>query len=129
VAPDVSIAQGPAMPAWWSVAVDSGWADAVADSVARSLQERQPAIWIRAADEWRQRLVPPLIARVGSSLRVTPRPDSALEGHIAWLLATRVAEVKWGLEVRERFVVLNDPDIGTAVRYFPRLAELLAGTK
>jgi len=129
VAPDVSIAPGPAMPAWWSVAVDSGWADAVADSVARSLQERQPTGWMRAADRWRERLVPPLIARVESSLRVPTRPDSALEGHIAWLLATRVAEVKWGSEVRERLILANDPDIRAAVTYFPRLAELLTGTK
>jgi len=129
VAPDVSIAAGPGMPAWWSVAVDSGWAGAVADSVARSLQERQPTGWMRAADRWRERLVPPLIARVEASLRVPTRPDSALEGHIAWLLATRVAEVKWGSEVRERFVVLNDPDIRAAVTYFPRLAALLTGTK
>jgi carboxyl-terminal processing protease len=129
VAPDVVLAVGVPAPAWWSIAVDSGFGDAVADSVAKNMPGDQPGRWLDASDQWRAMLVPPFLARVRMSLHTSVRADSGLEQRIARVMAARVAEVKWGAEGRERFTVHNDPDIRAALAYFPRLAELLAGPK
>ncbi|HXE58462.1 MAG TPA: S41 family peptidase, partial [Gemmatimonadales bacterium] len=55
IAPDVPVARRPAPPAWWSVAVDSGFVQAVADSVAYTLgaDPASRARWIASPDEWR----------------------------------------------------------------------------
>jgi hypothetical protein len=44
-------------------------------------------------------------------------------------LALRVAEVRWGPDARDEFLVRNDPDIRAAADYFRRLPELLSGPK
>ena len=41
----------------------------------------------------------------------------------------RVAEVRWGPDARDEFLVGNDPDIRAAADYFRRLPELLSGPK
>jgi carboxyl-terminal processing protease len=129
VMPDVLLPGGPPRPGWLTVAMDSGFDDAVADSVARTMPGAQLDHWIDGSDEWRERLVPPFLSRVRSSLHVAARSDSALEATLARLLAGRVAEVKWGADAYDRFMLHNDPDIRAAETYFPQLRELLSGAK
>jgi hypothetical protein len=45
------------------------------------------------------------------------------------ILGSRAAEVRWGQDGYEEFVVHNDPDIQAAMGYWPRLGELLSGAK
>ncbi|MGH9259895.1 MAG: hypothetical protein ACRD08_08370, partial [Acidimicrobiales bacterium] len=116
------------LPVWWSAAVDSGLDDAVADSVAYTLAASPAgrAAWMAASDEWRNRLVPPFLARVRTRLGVAAPADSALEARLGRILAARAAEVRWGPDAREEFVVRNDAAIRAAVSRFPDLPALLA---
>jgi len=129
VMPDVLLPGGAPRPGWLTVAMDSGFDDAVADSVARTMPGGRLDDWIDRSDEWRERLVPPFLSRVRASLHAVARSDSALEATLARLLAGRVAEVKWGTDAYERFMLRNDPDVRAALSYFPNLPELLSGTK
>ena len=52
--------------------------------------------------------------------------DSLLERRLARILAARAADVRWGPEAREEFIVRNDGTIRAAFERFPRLRELLA---
>ena len=122
VGPDVVLPGLAPPPAWWSVVADSGWADAVADSVARSLNGSADA-WIEARDRWREPLAP-FYARVRRSLHTVP-VDTTVEAVVAQVLASRIVEVKWGDAARDRFMLRNDPDIQSALTYFPRLPTLL----
>ncbi|HXF96517.1 MAG TPA: S41 family peptidase, partial [Gemmatimonadales bacterium] len=128
IAPDVTLPVTATLPVWWSHAADSALDNAVADSVAFTLPAAPAARdrWMSAAAEWRAALVPPFLARVRARFAVAGRTDSALEARIARILAARVAEVRWGPEAREEFLVRNDPDVQAALAHFPRLAELLA---
>lgn len=123
VGPDVVLPGPPTPPAWWSVVADSGWADAVADSVARSLTGSADD-WIGARDRWRAPL-DPFYARVRRSLHAMTA-DTAVETMVARVLASRIVEVKWGDAARERFMLHNDPDIQAALTYFPKLPSLLS---
>jgi len=129
VAPDVPLSPGAPLPAWWSVAMDSGLGDAVADSVARSMPHDQPGRWLDASDQWLATLVTPFLAHVRSALHVSAPPDTALMRRLGRMLAARVAQVNWGPDVYEQFLLRNDPDVRAALGYFPRLRELLGGTK
>src|SRR2546426_9936263 len=120
---------GAPLPAWWSVAMDSGLGDAVADSVARSMPHDQPGRWLDASDQWLATLVTPFLAHVRSALHVSAPPDTALMRRLGRMLAARVAQVNWGPDVYEQFLLRNDPDVRAALGYFPRLRELLGGTK
>jgi len=128
IVPDVALPERAPLPVWWSAAADSGFDDAVADSVAHTLPVgvAARAAWMTASEEWRARLVPPFLERVRGGLGVAARPDSALERRLARILAARAAEVRWGPDAREEFVVRNDPAIRAALAQFPRLTELLA---
>jgi carboxyl-terminal processing protease len=122
VGPDIVLPGPPPPPAWWSVVADSGWADAVADSVARSLTGSVDD-WIAPSDRWRSTFQP-FYARVRRVLHAVPA-DTAVETMVARVLASRIVGVKWGDAARERFMLRNDPDIEAAVTYFPRLPILL----
>ena len=113
---------------WWSVAADSGFDDAVSDSVAQTLAATPAAraAWLEAPDRWRAVLVPPFLARVRARLHVTAQTDSALDGRLARILASRVAEVRWGPDAVQEFLVRTSPDVRAATGYFARLPELLA---
>jgi carboxyl-terminal processing protease len=127
IVPDIELPLRSTMPAWWTVATDSGFATAVADSVAQTLSPTPTAhaAWTEHGD-WGGRLLDPFLARVRSRLHVRADPDSAVAARIAVQLAARAADVRWppdgGLELWLR----NDPDIRAAINYFPRLTELLA---
>ncbi|HMJ57800.1 MAG TPA: S41 family peptidase [Gemmatimonadales bacterium] len=128
IAPDVVVPIVATLPVWWSAAADSGLDDAVSDSVANVLASTAAAraAWLTAAGEWRAKLVPPFLARVRSRLGVAAVTDSLLEQRLARILAARTAEVRWGPDAREEFIVRNDATIRAAVERFPRLRELLA---
>jgi len=128
IAPDVVVPIVAPLPVWWSAAADSGMDDAVSDSLAHTLPLTPAArtAWLTAADEWRAKLVPPFLARVRSRLGVAAVTDSLVDRRLARILAARVAEVRWGTDAREEFLLRNDGTIRAASERFPRLRELLA---
>lgn len=124
IAPDVELPRPAQLPVWWSVATDSGFDNAISDSVAMTLAATAPARtqWLTATDQWRARLLAPFLARVRARLRVAAHTDSALDARLAFALAARVAEVRWGPDAFQEFVFR--PTV--AMSYFARLPELLA---
>ena len=127
IAPDLVVAVTAPLPIWWSAAADSGLDAAVADSVAHLLTASPAArsAWLNAESEWRTRLVPPFLQRVRTRFNIAAAADSALETRLARILASRVAEVRWGPDAREEFLVRNDPVIRVALRQFSHMSELL----
>jgi len=99
----------------------------VSDSVAQTLPATPAAraAWLGAASEWRAKLVPPFLARVRGRLGVTAATDNLLERRLAATLALRVAEVRWGPDAREEFLLRNDGTIRVAIDQFAHLSELL----
>ena len=87
------------------------------------------ASWMNARVEWDTRLVTPFLERVRSRFHVAAQPDWLLAARIGRNLALRVAEVRWGPDARDEFLVRNDPDVRAAADYFRRLPELLSGPK
>jgi len=79
-----------------------------------------------ASDQWRAQLAEPFLGRVRARLHVAAQVDTALENRIGRVLALRAAEVRWGPEARDEFLVRNTADVRTAIGYFPQLAALLA---
>jgi len=131
IVPDVTLPAPLSLPAWWSVATDSGFDVAIADSVAQALP-RTPAgraQWLGGREQWKTRVLAPFLDRVRARLHVTAQPDSLLADRLALLLAARAATVRWPPDAGEELRTHNDPDIQAAMRYFPRLSELLAGPK
>ncbi len=131
IAPDVPLTPPPAVPVWWSVAADSGFDDAVSDSVAQTLAATPAALsaWLDARGDWQTKLMQPFLTRVRARFQIAAQPDSSTAQRIARNLALRVAEVRWGPDAREQFLVHNDPDIRAALGYFRQLPDLLAGAK
>jgi carboxyl-terminal processing protease len=127
IVPDIVVPISAPLPVWWSAAADSGFDDAVSDSVAQTLPVTAAAktSWLTAETEWRAKLLPPFLSRVRSRLRVAAVTDSLLDQRLARILATRVAEVRWGPDAREEFLLRNDRTIRVALEQFPRLPELL----
>ena len=127
IAPDLVVPEAAATPAWYSVAADSGYDDAVADSVAATLAA-DPAgreAWMGDATQWEARLLPPLLSRVQTRLGVKSRPDSATSARLARRLAARAAFVRWPPDGGAELQLRHDPDVGAAVAAFPRLGTLL----
>jgi len=127
IAPDILLSISAPLPVWWSAAADSGFDDAVSDSVAQTLPATPGAraTWLGAESEWRAKLVPPFLARVRGRLGVTAATDNLLERRLAATLALRVAEVRWGPDAREEFLLRNDGTIRLATDQFAHLRELL----
>ena len=133
IVPDIVLPVAGSLPVWWSVAADSGFDDAVSDSVAQTLPATPAAraAWLHAQDEWRAKLLPPFLTRVRTRLGVHAATDDALERRLSFYLAARTAEVRWGPEAFEEFWIRNDGAIRIAIDQFPRLRDLLgppAGT-
>src|SRR5437879_6146868 len=128
VTPDVALAPPAPLPVWWSVASDSGFDFAIADSVALTLAGTPPGrdAWMTSPEQWRGALVAPFLARVRARLHVAAPVDTALEARLARILALRAAEVRWGPEARDEFLVRASADVRSAIGYFPQLAGLLA---
>lgn len=131
IAPDLEL-PGPArLPVWFSVAADSAWDTAIADSMAQSLPATPAARarWLTDSTAWARDLLPPFLARARTGLRTAALPDSAQAARISRILALRVAEVRWGAEAGLAFALRNDPDLRVALTSFPRLPALLAPTR
>jgi carboxyl-terminal processing protease len=128
IVPDVALPKPVSLPVWWSVAADSGFDDAVSDSVALTLPATPAArvAWLTASDQWRSALLEPFLARVRARLKIAAHTDSALEARLAIMLAARAAAVRWGVDAGEEFALSNSAAIRLAVSYFIRLPELLA---
>jgi carboxyl-terminal processing protease len=128
IAPDILVPITAPLPVWWSAAADSGFDDAVSDSVAQTLPPTAAArtAWLTADAEWRGKLLPPFLSRVRTRLGVAALTDSLLDQRLARILAARTAEVRWGTDARDEFVLRNDRTIRVAAAQFPRLRELLA---
>jgi len=128
--PDVTLVAPGAPPVWWSVAADSGFVAAVADSVAQTLPATPAARaqWIAGRDRWMPSLVAPFLARVRARLHVAAQPDSLLADRMALLLAARAATVRWPPDGGDELRLRNDSDIRAARGTFARLAELLSGS-
>lgn len=127
IVPDVSIPAPTELPIWWSVAVDSGFDVAVADSIATTLSTTQAsrAQWTNTPSRWATDLLAPFLARVRARLHVSAQPDSALAARVALRLAVRAATVRWPPDGGDEVGIRNDPEIRTAVSLFPRLPNLL----
>jgi len=128
IVPDVVLQRGSRLPVWWSVAADSGLDDAVADSVAATL-DASPAgrtAWMAKPEDWAARLLPPFLDRVRTRFHVAAQPDSAQARQLSYQLAARTVQVRWGMDAVEEFLVTWDAGVRTAVANFPKLRELLA---
>lgn len=130
IVPDVTIPVAGPLPGWWSVAADSGWVEAVADSVAALLPRDAAApaavAWFKAPAEWRAGMVLPLLSRVHTRLKVTAEPDEGQLARLGRILAYRAAEVRWGTDAADLFVIQNDGGLVTAMTYWDKLPKLLA---
>ncbi len=131
IAPDIVVPIIAPLPVWWSAAADSGFDDAVSDSVAQTLSATAAAraAWLTAESEWRAKLLPPFLSRVRARLGVAANTDSLLEQRLARILASRTAEVRWGTDAREEFLLRNDRTVRIASEQFPKLRELLGPPK
>jgi hypothetical protein len=129
IVPDVALPAPVPLPPWWGAAADSGWYEAVADSLAAHLPKDLPAKarWFDARAEWQTALVAPFMARVRNRLGVQSTPDSALAARLGRILAYRVAEVRWGPDSADEFALRNDPDVRAAMGHWDRLATVLGG--
>lgn len=127
IAPDVVLPGPPGVPAWWSVAADSGFDEAVADSVAHTLGADAAArqAWISTPGLWQSTLLPPFLERVRSRLKVAAVPDSAVRAYIGRRLAARAALVRWPPDGGEELMLRSDADVAAALPYFARMTELL----
>jgi carboxyl-terminal processing protease len=130
IQPDVPLPKTAALPPWFSVAADSGWIEAVADSVAVTMPKdpRTQKAWDMALSEWQNRLVDPLMKRVTSRLNIAAAPSPELQARLGRILAARSAEVRWGLDGYAEFVLANDPDIQGAMSWWPKRESMLSGS-
>jgi carboxyl-terminal processing protease len=128
IRPDIESPARLPLPAWHAVAADSGFEEAVADSVAYALPtaDAERARWLGAPERWRAELVDPFLARVRSRLGVAAEADSGQMERLARRLAVRAAEVRWGADARDEFLLKHDPVVALGVAQFANLAALLA---
>jgi carboxyl-terminal processing protease len=127
IRPDSVLPSAPPMPVWWIAAADSGFLTAVADSVAQTLAADNASreAWFNAPATWRERLLPPVLARAHARLGIRNDPDSAVSAHMSRTLAARVAEVRWGTDADDDLRLRSDPDVAAAIALFPMLPRML----
>ena len=127
IAPDVLVAAPPGLPAWWSVAADSGFDFAVADSLAATLPATPAAReqWIDDSARWSTQLLQPYLQRVRSRLHVNAQVEEATAERISLALASRVADVRWPPDGASALWMRHDPDVRAALANFGRLDALL----
>ncbi len=127
IAPDVALPAPPSAPRWWTVAADSGWDRAVADSVAATLgsDAAARAAWVAGSVAWADHLMPPMLARVRSRLAVSAQVDASTLAAMSRKLASEAATVRWGEDAGHEVSIRNDPDVIAAIGLFARLPEIL----
>lgn len=128
IMPDIEVPKSAELPGWWGAVADSGWIEAVADSVAATLprDQSQAGDWQAGGASWQSGLVTPLLARVHARLGVSGEPGEAQAGRIGRIMAYRSAEVRWGAEAADGLLLRHDPDLRAAMGYWDRLPALLA---
>lgn len=125
--PDVAFPAPVDLPRWWPVASDSGWVEAVADSVAALLPKDAGAAssWLNSPDQWQVGMVQPMLNRAHARLKVTGDPDAAQRARMGRILAWRASEVRWGPEFAEQFLVQHDATLAAAMTKWDELPKLL----
>jgi carboxyl-terminal processing protease len=128
IAPDVPLAPPRSLPVWFAVAADSGFIEAIADSVAATLAPSPAArgAWIAEQGGWRVRVLEPFLVRARARLRVSAETDTALDMRLARILAARVADVRWGRDASAELLLATSPEVQASLALFPRLGELLS---
>jgi carboxyl-terminal processing protease len=128
IRPDLEVLPTAPLPAWHAVAADSGFEEAVADSLAYTLPAAAAArdAWRSSPERWRAELLEPFLDRVRERLGVTAS-DTAATAVLARRLAARVALVRWGSEARDGLLLATDPVVLRARGAFGNLDALLAG--
>ena len=124
IVPDSELPAPASVPVWFLSAADSGFDDAVSDSVAQAMPRDSAAraAWVGEPSQWPARLLLPLRQRVQTRLHVPALADSARDVRIARAMAARVAGEKWGEAARVDLLVASDPDIAAAVSVLSRPA-------
>ncbi|MGH7592827.1 MAG: S41 family peptidase, partial [Gemmatimonadales bacterium] len=127
IAPDIALPAPPRVPRWFTVAADSGWDRAVADSVANTLSNTTGARsdWLKAATTWEDRLLPPLLVRVRARLAVPAALDPITRAAMGRRLAAETAAVRWDEATGRELSIANDPDVIAAIALFARASEML----
>jgi carboxyl-terminal processing protease len=122
IEPDSALPAPTRPPLWWGAAAEAGFTAAVADSVAPILAADGSDAWLDDVTAWKTRLLQPLLAKVQARLDVRAAPDSAQAASMALLLAARAAEVRWGTDFAQDFLLHNDPEVQAAVAWLHRAA-------
>lgn len=127
IEPDVVLPEPALAPVWWSIAADSSFDVAVADSVAPRLgaDAAARAAWMADSAAWATRLLAPFMDRVRNRLHVTGRLSPALEFQISRRLASRAAEVRWGADARDELLARSDADVRAAMGAFDKARALM----
>ncbi|MEO8294658.1 MAG: S41 family peptidase [Gemmatimonadota bacterium] len=127
IVPDIALPGRTPLPVWFSVAADSGFTDAIADSLAGTLpaDDAGKQRFMGAVASWQTALVAPFLDRVRQRLHVAADPDSSLRARLGRILASRTVEVRWGSDAQEQFQLSVDADVQAALPYFARMDELL----
>ena len=118
------------LPAWFSVAADSGFVTAIAEDAAPSLADGAEAqrAWRLSPVHWDSILTRPFLDRARTRLGIRADVPPGLRARFGRILARRTAEVRWGTEAAELFQILTDPDVALAAQSFAQLDERLSGT-
>lgn len=126
IEPDVVLPEVEAAPVWWSIAADSSFAVAVADSVAPLLgaDNGARAAWMTDTAAWRIRLLMPFMAQVRAHLHVTAQLSSGVEYQVMRRLASRAAEVRWGMDARDELLARSDTEVRAAMGAFDKARAL-----
>jgi carboxyl-terminal processing protease len=126
IEPDIELPEAAPAPVWWSIAADSNFAVAVADSVAPLLGVDNAArsAWMSDTTAWRARLVVPFMARVRDHLHISAQLSPGLEYQVMRRLASRAAEVRWGRDARDELLARSDADVKAAMGAFDKARAL-----
>ncbi|HEY4099683.1 MAG TPA: S41 family peptidase [Gemmatimonadales bacterium] len=127
IAPDVALPPPPGAPRWWTVAADSGWDRAIADSVANTLGSAPAdrAAWLADSSRWNDRVLLPFLGRVRARLAIAAAVDAPSRAAMSRRLAADVATVRWNEEAGRELSIRNDPDVIAARGLFARSAAIL----
>lgn len=125
--PDVAYPRPQEMPRWWAVASDSGWIEAVADSIAATLPKDQAAAggWLNSPEQWQAGMVQPMLKRAHERLKITGDPDATQQARMGRILAWRATEVRYGPEAAEQFLIQHDGILAAAMTKWADLPKLL----
>lgn len=131
IAPDVALPPPPGAPRWWTLAADSGWDEAVADSVASTLGTTlaDRAAWLRDSSAWTAKALEPFLTRVRARLHVAADVDASTRAAMARKLASETATVRWDEATGHALNIEHDPDVIAAEGLFARSGAILSGVR